>query len=146
MPTLAFPVADVIARLRAIELIKLIGLAPDLNAAMATPPRTAPAVFVVASTSGGAVKYSGSPVQQERVTTLVLVVWVRNHGDAESVRDDLDAVYAAIDARLAGWTPGNPPFGDLTFQASRDQFAHGQYLVAQALYSSSWNFSAQVQP
>lgn len=146
MTTLTFPVAAVIARLRSIEPIKLIGLAPDLNAAMATPPRNAPAIFVVASTTGGPIKFSGPPTQQERLTTLVLVIWIRYHGEAEAVREGLDAVHAAIDARLAGWSPSNPPFGELEFRASRDQFVHGQYLVAQALYESRWNFSTEVQP
>ncbi|MGQ0529989.1 MAG: phage tail terminator protein [Panacagrimonas sp.] len=145
MPTLSFPTTSVIERLQAIDQVKLVGLAPEMSAALATPPRTAPAVFVVTSTKGGPIKFSGPPLQQERETSLVFVVWVRNHGDAAKVRAELDSVLAAIDQRLAAWSPANPPYGDLQFVASRDEFSHAQYLVAQAIYSCSWNFSAQRQ-
>lgn len=146
MPTLVFPVADIISRLEAHAAIKLVGLAPDLEAALQTPPRVTPAVYVLSSTTGGDIKFSGSPVQQERETTLVLMVWVKHHGKPAAMRAELDAVLAAIDTQLAGYTPSNPPFGALTFKASRDQFAVGQYLVHQAQYASSWNFSAPRLP
>lgn len=146
MPTLSFPVSAAIERLQGADEIKFVGLSMDLSAALATPPRTAPAVYVIASTKGGGIKYAGPPLQQERETSLVLVVWVRNHGEAAKVRAEMDAVLAAIDRRFAAWSPGNPPYGDLTFVASRDEFSHAQYLVVQTIYASSWNFSAQRQP
>lgn len=145
MPTLAFPVADVIQRLQGTEPIQLVGLAADLNAALATPPRNAPAVYVLSSTKGGAIKFTGSPTQQDRETTLILVVWVRHHGEPAAVRAQMDQVLAAIDQRFTGWSPGDA-YEALTFAAARDEFSHAQYLVVQALYTSRWRFSARPQP
>lgn len=144
MPTLAFPVDALIQRLSGAAELKFVGLAPDLSAALDTAPRLAPAVFVLTETRGGPLKYSGPPVQQDRTTALKLIVWVRNHGDAAAVRRELDTVLAAIDARLAGWSPGNA-FAEPHLVASRDEFAHAQYLVNQCVYESSWNFSANPQ-
>lgn len=141
----AFPVAELMQRLGAVSALSLVGNARDLADALQTPPRSAPAAFVLAETRGGPIKYSGTPVQQGRTTTLKLVVWVRHHGDAERSRAEMDRVLAGIDARLTGWSPSNPPFGSAVFRGSRDEFAHGQYLVAQALYECEWNFSAEVQ-
>ncbi len=145
MPTLAFPTADVIERLQASAELKFVGLAVDLQAALNTPPRVDPAVFLIASSSGGPIKFSGSPVQQERISSLTLITWVRNHGTPAAVRAEMDAALAAIDARLAGFSPGNPPFGALRFTASRDEFAHASWLVTQSIYECSWNFSAPIQ-
>lgn len=142
---LAFPTAAVVERLMGAESIALVGIAADLNAALATPPRAMPAVYVITSTSGGPIKYSGSPTQQERVTTLVLLCWVRNHGTAAASRAAMDALLATIDARLAGWAP-NDACAEVQFVASRDEFAAGQHQVAQATYQSSWNFIAPLQP
>lgn len=142
----AFPVAALMERLGAVSALSLVGNARDLTEALQTPPRSAPAVFVLAETRGGSIKYSGTPVQQGRTTALKLVVWVRHHGDAATSRAEMDRALAAIDARLTGWSPSNPPFGAVVFRGSRDEFAHGQYLVAQVLYECEWNFSAEVQP
>ena len=145
MPTLVYPVADVVERLAGESAIKQVGLAVDMNTALATPPRTDNAVYVISTTKGGPLKFTGNPIQQARETTIVLLVWVRNHGDATAVRKAVDALLGAIDARVAGWTPGNP-FSSLVFNASRDEFAQAQYAVVQVTYTSSWNFSAQRQP
>lgn len=145
METLTYPVAAVVERLRSAQSIKLVGLAPDLANALSTPPRVTPAVYLVTSVTGGAVKYSGPPVQQERVTTLAHVVWVRHHGDTAAVRAELDDVLAEIDAVYAGWSPGEA-FGDLVLTQARDEFAHAQYLCVQAHYTSAWDFQAERRP
>lgn len=145
MPTLTFPMASVIARLESIAELKLVGVAADLVAANTTAPRTAPALYVLTETVGGEIKFTGPPIQQDRTTQIKCVVWVRNHGEAQVVRTVMDNVLAAIDARFAGWSPGNA-FEELRFRGARDEFAHGQYLVTQAIYESGWNFQANKQP
>jgi hypothetical protein len=144
MPTLVYPVSQLITRLDGVAELKLVGVAADLVGALNQPPRTAPAAQVVANTTGGALKYSGPPIQQDRTTTIAIVLWVNNHGPAAQVRAEMDALQAAVDARLAGWTPGNA-FSELLFQSARDEFSHGAYLVSQMTFQSRWNFSANFQ-
>jgi hypothetical protein len=145
MPILHFPIESLVQRLEGTEPIKLVGLAPDLIAAQEGGPRLAPAVFVMSETRGGQIKFSGPPVQQDRETTVKLVVWVRHHGSAAAQAAEMSAVLAAIDARLAGWSPGDA-YEALRLTAQRDELVHGAWLVVQAMFSSNWNFSAQVQP
>ena len=144
MSVLRFPTAQAMDRLEAIEAIKLLGTSADLQAALDGSPRAAPAVFVLTETTGGAIEFSGPPVQQTRNTALKLVCWVSNHGRPAQVRDDMDQLLGDIDARLAGWTPGDA-FAELVMKAARDEFAHGAYLVAQAVYDCTWTFSAEHQ-
>lgn len=146
MTVLGFPVADLMARLQGIaELADTVTLAPDLDA-LATPPRQFPAVAVVTETRGGAVTFTGPPVQQDRQTFVKLFVWVQHHAQqAAETRTAMDALLALIDARLAGWTPGNA-FSDLRFTAARDEFSQGAHLVVQAIYRCDWTFSAPFQP
>lgn len=146
MGATVFPRGEVIERLKAVGEIKLVAIAPDLNAALNTPPRVTPAVFAVFGTVGRPPKFSGPPIQQDRVTTLTLIVWVSHHGDAAATCAVMDNVLRAIDLRFAGWSPQNPAFGELVFQAARDEFSHGQYLVNQVNYACDWNFSASRQP
>lgn len=143
MPTLAYPLADVIARLEAADAIKLVGTGPDLLKATQTPPRTAPAVFVLSETRGSANKFTGPLIQQDRETFVKLRVWVRNHGSPLQARGEMDAVLASIETALAGWTPSNPPFGALSFVAARDELDDGAYLVVQVIYVATWTFSKQ---
>lgn len=141
---LRYPVAELVTRLDQIDLIKTVALAPDLSAALKTPPRAEPAVFVLAETRGQAIKFTGPPLQQERITRITLVKWVRNHGGAIKVRQEMDKLDAAIDLKLAGWRPSGA-FDLLRMVATRDEFSHAQYLVTQSTYESSWNFSAPLQ-
>lgn len=140
----SYPLAAVLERLEAVDSIALLGVSPDLSKALDGAPRAAPAVFLLAETTGGNIELSGSPVQQGRTTAIKAVAWVSHHGRPAKVRQALDDLLAEIDARLAGWTPGDA-FGELVFRSSRDEFAHGAYLVAQAVYEASWTFSAEYQ-
>lgn len=144
MAVLRFPTAQAMDRLEAIETIKLLGTSADLKAALDGSPRNAPAVFALAETTGNAIEFSGPPVHQTRNTSLKLVVWVSNHGRPSQVREDMDQLLGDIDARLAGWTPGDA-FGELVMKAVRDEFSHGAYLVAQAVYDCTWTFTAEPQ-
>lgn len=145
MSALGFPLSAALARIAGIERVALVGVAPDLDAAMNAAPRTAPAIFMLSETSGGAIKYSGPPIQQGRKTSIKCIAWVRNHGAADKVRAEMDALLADMDARFAGWSPGDA-FGAMRFVASRDEFAHAQYLVVQSIYESEWDFFAMKQP
>lgn len=141
---LSYPMAAVIERMEAVESIALLGVSADLKAALDGAPRTAPAVFLLSETTGGNIEFTGPPVQQARTTAVKAVVWVKHHGRPAQVRQELDNVLADIDARLAGWTPGDA-FAELVFGSSRDEFAHGAYLVAQVVYQAAWTFSAEYQ-
>lgn len=137
---LSFPSDALVERLEH-PFIKLVAIAPDLTAARTTPPRIDPAIFVVLSTTGGPLMFSGVPVKQPRKTSITLVTWVKNHGSAQDVRKEMDQALAAVDSRLAGWTEGDE-FGSPRFVASRDEFSHGQWLVTQTVYEVEWTFSA----
>lgn len=147
MSTLVYPIAQLMERLKGAESIAFVGSTRDLETAAVQGPRVSPSVFVLNETTGGKVHFSGPPLQQPRETVVNLVVWVVHHGDPVPARSALDAAIAAIDARLAGWTPGDA-FGGLTFEASRDEQppVPGQFLLAQAIYRSSWDFIANTQP
>jgi hypothetical protein len=143
--TLVYPVAPFVARLKGAQKIKLVGSAPDLVAATTKPPLNSPAVYVASVTRGLGQLCSGPIVQQNRRTSLQLVLWVQNSGTAEQVVAERDAAVTGIEARLAGWTPGDD-FGDLILDAQRDEFSHGAWLVTQLVYTSDWTFTAEVQP
>jgi hypothetical protein len=142
---LAYPMTAVVARLKGTNVLKLVGSAADLVEATKTPPRADPAVFLASVTKGQGQLCSGPTIQQNRRTWVQLVLWVKNHGGAEAVIAKRDEVAAAIEARLAGFTPGDA-FGDLLLDAQRDEFSHGAWLVTQLVYTSDWTFSAEVQP
>lgn len=145
MPTLVFPTAAVLERIEGIGAFQIVGNSVDLAAALETSPRNAPAVFVLTETVGGVISFSGPPIQQSRTTQIKCVLWVRNHSKASAVRAEMDALLAQLDARFAGWSPGLG-FEDLRLSGSRDEAAHGQYLIVQAVFESGWEFSAHKQP
>ena len=146
MSALVFPSAAVVSRVEGTAPIKWVGVASDLEEARAKPPRVDPAVYVVFDTRGGALKFSGPPIQQDRITRITFVTWVRHHGTAAERRAEMDAVLAALDSRMAGWRPGGNDFSTPLFIGSRDEFAHAQYLVTQTVFEVQWNFSANKQP
>ena len=59
----SYPLAAVLERLEAVDSIALLGVSPDLSKALDGAPRAAPAVFLLAETTGGNIELSGSPVQ-----------------------------------------------------------------------------------
>lgn len=142
MGVLIFPLAAVIARLEGVPEIALVGNAGGLSEALETPPRKTPAVFVLAETQGGPISFNGTPVQQDRTTAVKFVVWVRNHGGAAKASAEMDAVLAAIDQQMTGWSPGGDAFSAMQFVANRDEFEYGAALVNQAVFECNWNFSA----
>ncbi len=146
MSVLTFPAAALIARLQGIaDLADTVTLAPDADA-LATPPKKYPALSVLIETRGGAIKYSGPPVQQDRQTFAKLFLWVEHHGQQfAGTRAAMDALLASVDARLAGWRAGDA-FTSLQFVAARDEFSQGAHLVVQAIYRCDWTFSAPFQP
>lgn len=141
---LAFPEDAIVERLRSCSALKQIGLAPDLAAAMETPPRSGPAVFVSFATTGQQSDFSGEQVQGARVTAVQLVLWVRNAGSAERVLAERRVVSEAVDACLSGWSPSDAV--EALFQIGlRDQFIHGAWLVSQMVYRAPWLYSGVVQ-
>ncbi len=145
MPVLSYPLDAVVERLVTIAGVALVGIATDLAALQRAAPRAVPAVYVLSESTGGAIKYSGPPVQQARSTKLELLVWVRHHGTpAEAVRE-MQALLAEIDARLAGWTPGDA-YGALRFVSSRLGAYDSAHLVTRATYEAAWDFSAPHLP
>lgn len=145
MPTLAYPVSELIERLQGAELIKFVGLTDELSQALEKVPRTTPSVFIMTESKGGAMQFSSTPVTQARETSFKLFVWLRHQGTPEKARAEMDAVLACIDQRLAGFTPGNA-FSELRFIASRDEFAQPQFQVVQVIYQCDWSFFASPEP
>ena len=142
---LSFPDDLVIARLRGIAAIKLIGLSPDLAEAARKTPATAPALYMATATTGGPSEFSGSNVQGDRRTMLQFVLWISNHGTAEQVLATRRGITDAIDARFLDWTPDDG-IEPLYQEQMRDQFVHGSWLVTQLFYRANWIYSGTSQP
>ena len=146
MSTLAYPLDSAIERLKSVEGVALVGIAPDFASLRAAAPRVVPAVFVLSETAGGPFSYSGDElVQQKRTTRLILLVWVSQHGEAAEAVRDMRRLLECIDARLAGWTPGDA-FSSLRFISSRDELYGNPYLVTRVVYEASWDFITPSQP
>ena len=145
MSVLGSPLDAAIERLQTVPQLALVGITPDFASLKSAPPRALPAVYVLSETTGGAITYSGPPLQQKRTTRLVLLVWVEQHGEAAEAVRSMREILEAIDARLPGWTPGDA-FGGLRFVSSRDELYGNAHLVTRAVYESAWDFSAQSQP
>lgn len=144
MPTLIYPLSSLVGRLSSVAEIRLLGVAPDLAAVLETPPRAVPAVYLGTSSTGGKLQYTGPLHQQDRETTVHTVIWVRNAGGPAAVLKDMETVEQAVEARLAGYTPGDA-FGSLLFSEAKDEFTRADYYVRQLAYTSQWMFSTSVQ-
>lgn len=145
MSTLAYPVGSIVARLQALPSIRLLGIAPDLVAASAQAPSVSPALFVATTTSGGNETFIGPSVEQERTTRLHLILWVRNAGGAAAVVAARDALLAIIEARLAGFSPGDD-FEAPLLESISDLALFADWLVTKLVYRCDWTFSAEVTP
>lgn len=140
-----FPLAAVIARARAVEGLRQVGNAADLEAAKHQAPSAAPAVYVLSEEAGEAERaVTGKPIQSIQVT-LKLVMWVRNAGGAERVVADMAALESGLRAALFGWRP-SPEFTPFTVRLSGQDQGFGSHLVRQLLLTTRYRQTSETQP
>lgn len=145
-----YPVNLAMIRLRdkVPDLRNKVGNAADLRTALQAKPATSPAAYLQAEERGGLVKYSGPITVQDVTVSLQLVLFFRSakgEGDGTGARQGMDALITATRTALVGWAPGDA-FQELSFQAGRDEYYDGGWLVSQQIYRSGYRIQHQVQP
>ncbi len=132
-----YPIAAVLARLRGVSALRLVGGAADLAAARGAQPRAVPAAFVVASESArephGAT--SGQLLQQVEVSVNV-VLFVRNvaqQDNGSAARVEMDALITDVRRALIAWAP-SVEFHPMSLRAARDEAYEQGQLVVQEIY------------
>ncbi len=132
-----FPLDAVIARIATLPEVSLAGNAADLEAALNTPPRAVPAVYVLSDESGKPTLGATGRALQPITVTLKLVMWVRNAGGAARIVAEMAQVETALRAALFGWHPSSDT-RPLTVRASGSEQAWGNHLVRQLLLSTEY--------
>ena len=150
MSVLAFPVADVIARLAAkVPLAKAVGAAADLQAVLKTPPNVKVALYVLAFDRGGEIKYSGPNVSVQNVNTQLQVVLLVRHSAGERVgagaRKLADDVIAQVRGALVGWAPADA-FEAISFRAGRDDNYLAGWYAGQQVFDTAFRIHNEVLP
>lgn len=145
-----YPVDKTIERIRdKVPLARLVGDAAGLDAALRTPPNTAPAIFVLRDERGGAEKYSGGGTSIQNIdVTLRIALLVRNVSGEQrgtGARALADQVAAQLRAALCGWTP-DASFNAITFVASRNDRYLAGWLADQEQFRTDYRLQNQVTP
>lgn len=145
-----FPAHAVIDRLRTgASVLKQVGDAASLQAALEQKPRVDVAAYVTIYEQGRAIKYMGSVAQQNCDVTVRVVLFVRHYGSQETgsgARKLMDEeVIPAVRKQLFGWTPSDA-FNALSFAAGRDERFDAGWLVTQQVFTTDYRLSHQVQP
>jgi hypothetical protein len=142
-----FPVEDAIARLKAYApILKIVGGAAGLSAALGSKPNNAPAAYVLTSERGGQVKYMGPLAQQNVGVSIQVVLFVRSaagENTGTGAEAQMTQVETAVKAAMFGWSPGDA-FGQLAFQAQRPEPYESGWLVRQLIFNSDYRMSQQV--
>lgn len=150
MSVLAYPLADVIARLDdKVPLAKSVGTAADLQTALKTAPSVKVALYVLGFDRGGPVKYSGPGVSIQNVATQLQVVLLVKHASGERLgtgaRQLADQVIAQIRAALIGWVPADA-FEPISFRAGRDDSYQAGWYAGQQVFDSGFRIHNEVLP
>lgn len=143
-----FPASAVIARLQALSLIKLVGTATDLRAALDAQPTVTPAVYVVVQEQFAQPKgFSGGTMVQDATVAIQLVVFAANYaGKGAAAQKEVDEVLRpAIREQLLAWSPSSS-FDRLSLKASRNEKFVPPNLVAQEIYRSGYRVQVQGAP
>ncbi len=142
-----FPVEDAIARLKArAPILKIVDGAAGLAAALASPPNSAPAAYVLKGERGGQVKYLGPVAQQNVEVSLQVVLFVRSAANERAGAGAellMTQVETEVRAALFGWSPGDA-FGQIAFQAQRQEPYAAGWLARQLVFTSDYRMSQQV--
>lgn len=135
-----YPLAPVITQLEGIPALKLVGVAADLQAALAAKPLAHPAAYVVLRENADKPHgYTGTHVQAAHASVIV-VLWVLNYrtvATGESSADDMDTLDAAVRNALISFTPDDSGYEPLWFQGNQDDFKAG-WLVRQVAFQSDY--------
>lgn len=143
-----FPASAVIARLQALPLIKFVGTATDLRAALDAQPVVTPAVYVIVQEQFAVPKgFSGGTMVQEATVAIQLVIFAANYAaKGAAAQKDMDEVLRpAIRAQLLAWSPSSS-FTRLSLQASRNEKFVAPNLVAQEIFRSGYRVQVQGAP
>jgi len=98
---------EIIARLGAIDALKLVGGAADFQTAVENNPTVTPCAFVIPLDERYAPSQDASIVIQRVDATVGIVFVVRNVSDVHGVaaRQDLATLRKAVSDLLLGWDP-----------------------------------------
>ncbi|MDC8012938.1 phage tail terminator protein [Tahibacter soli] len=143
-----YPVADAIARLRAVAMLRFVGNCADLETALKQSPRVLPAAYVVAREQGSEPKgASGGVLIQQVTVSLCVVLYVNNYAAQDTgaaARDEMDALIRAVRGALLNRRPASAPaVHPLSFHANRDEMYSGGSLVTQEIYRSSYRIEVR---
>lgn len=136
-----FPLSEVISRAQQIQGLRLVGNAADLDAALNTPPRAVPALYVLGDEQGGEVLGVTGRTAQNISVTVKLVLWVRNAGGAERLVAEMTALETELRKTFFGWRPASA-YQPLTVRASGSEQAYGSHLVRQLLLTTRYRQEA----
>ena len=148
MSVAPFPVDEVIERVQSrMQLIKTVGDAAGLLAALKANPKVAPAVyFTTAEIGNRANKYTGPVTIQNCDVTLRCVLFVKNlrHQDSGAgAAREMRLVIEELRSILYGWTPSDA-FNALSFQAGRDESYEAGWLCNQQVFGTDYRMQQQV--
>ena len=149
MSVAPFPLDEVIERVDASKrLIRLVGDAAGLMAALKQKPRLAPAVYFTSAEIGRQIKYSGPPAIQNCDVTLRCILFVQNARSQDSgagAAREMRQVIEELRRILFGWTPSDA-FDSLSLQAGRDESYEAGWLCNQQVFGTSYRMQQQVIP
>ncbi|HEY0465998.1 MAG TPA: hypothetical protein VGC79_17420, partial [Polyangiaceae bacterium] len=117
----------------------------DLDSALATPPNTSPALFVLATERGGPIKYTGPMTIQDADVQLSIVLMVRSAADERhgaGAKREARLVIAQLRRALIGWTP-DEAFAPLAFYAGRDDRYSAGWYAGQQIFASGYRIQNQ---
>lgn len=147
MSVAPFPIDGVIARIEQHKsLIKLVGEAGGLVAALAQHPNVSPAVFITVAEIGKPAKYTGPMVIQNCDVTLRCVLFVQNvraQASGAGAAAEMRGVIEELRQILFGWTPSDA-FDALHFQAGRDESFKAGWLCNQQVFGTNYRMQQQV--
>jgi hypothetical protein len=140
-----FPVESVLSRIASIKTVRVIGSAVDLDAALNTPPKNVPAVFVLCEEQGQTPANATGLPSQPVAVTLKLVMWVKHAGGAQKSVAAMGELERALRTSLFGWRPVEA-IRPMTVALSGNEQAFGDHLVRQLLMTTRYTQTTEVTP
>lgn len=102
-------IAEIIAALRTVPALKLVGGAADLQAAVENSPTVTPCAFVIPLEENPGANALGNFVAQRVAVAVGVVLVVRNLSDSKGAAAtvDMEVLRKATKAVLLGFSPGS---------------------------------------
>ena len=140
-----FPIELALERARQIPGVKIVGGAVELDEAQATPPRNAPALYVLRDETGEkGLGNTGGPIQPIGVI-VKLVMWVRHAGDPTKAEAAMTDFEREVRRWFFGWRP-EPAYKPLTIRNSGADQALGEHRIRQLLLTTGYHQTTEPNP